>query len=355
MTDTHPTGGTGDTCSTRLDGDGRRRYTLNGREQTVNTWAEELGASPRALRKRFDTHGTIEYDETRMGRKRKDGTRARNATPAQMVERKGRLYTIAKKIKPATVRQNYYKATVARVMTKAESDYEKVSDALADMRLAGKMPWDWIVDNTRTLVEPQVFANADEAHEHACHYYTQSFWRDLDCYVEFWTEKDTNFADLLFDYQVPLIVAHGNSSVTAIHDAAERFKGLRGKKIFLYHVGDHDQFGRTAYEKIIKGIRRDCSVPFIPVRLAVTDTQFDKLVRDGLTRPIKLGKNGGPSGESDRYITDYGHEVAELDAIDPQVMRRLVERTILSHLPAGHIEKMRRRGERERAKLKARR
>jgi hypothetical protein len=56
--------------------------------------------------------------------------------------------------RPMTVRQVYYRATVAGVVEKTELGYTKVQTALADMRRARRLPYDWLADSTRWMRKP---------------------------------------------------------------------------------------------------------------------------------------------------------------------------------------------------------
>jgi hypothetical protein len=60
-----------------------------------------------------------------------------------------------------TVRQVFYQATAHHIVEKTEQGYDKVQIALANMRRAGAMPYDWIVDFTRWQRKPRTFRNVN--------------------------------------------------------------------------------------------------------------------------------------------------------------------------------------------------
>ena len=67
-----------------------------------------------------------------------------------------------------TVRQVFYQATVHGLVPKEETGYDTVQRILAKMRRDGKLPWNWIVDNTRGRNHPLTFKNvADSIGLHA--------------------------------------------------------------------------------------------------------------------------------------------------------------------------------------------
>ena len=58
-------------------------------------------------------------------------------------------------MRPMTVRQVFYQATVRGLVEKAEAGYAKVQADLVQMRLAGRLPYDWLADNTRWQRKPR--------------------------------------------------------------------------------------------------------------------------------------------------------------------------------------------------------
>lgn len=57
-------------------------------------------------------------------------------------------------------------------------------------RIAGKLPWSWIADNTRWMRKPRSYGDPAEAVEDLLDDYRQDVWRDIPVYVEIWIEKD---------------------------------------------------------------------------------------------------------------------------------------------------------------------
>ena len=74
--------------------------------------------------------------------------RARS-TKAEVEQRRRDLYGIVRTMKPMTVRQVFYRATVLGIVEKSEAGYTKVQTDLVKMRRAGELPYDWLADNTR--------------------------------------------------------------------------------------------------------------------------------------------------------------------------------------------------------------
>jgi len=224
-----------------------------------------------------------------------------------------------------TVRQVFYQATVRGLVEKAESGYAKVQTDLTVMRRAGELPYDWLADNTRWQRKPDTFDSVEDALRETAHFYRKNLWRDADSYVEVWLEKDA-LAGVIYPvtsmYDVPLMVARGYASLSFLYYAAEYINDL-DVPAYIYHLGDFDPSGVNAGEKIEETLRElapDADIYF--ERIAVTPEQIDSW--DLPTRPTKA---------SDTRSKNFGNISVELDAIEPNRLRSLVQETLEQHLP----------------------
>src|SRR5438045_9386788 len=77
------------------------------------------------------------------------------STKAEVRLRRENLNQIVSAMKPMTVRQVFYQATVRGIVEKCEAGYAKVQTDLVLMRRAGEMPVDWLADNTRWQRKPR--------------------------------------------------------------------------------------------------------------------------------------------------------------------------------------------------------
>src|SRR5215471_11141296 len=225
-----------------------------------------------------------------------------------------------------TVRQVFYQATVQGIVEKAESGYAKVQTDLTVMRRAGELPYNWLADNTRWQRKPRSFDSVEEALRNTARFYRKNLWADADCYVEIWLEKDA-LAGVIYPvtsmYDVPLMVARGYASLSFLYSAAEYINDL-DVPAYIYHCGDFDPSGVNAGEKIEEMLRElapDAEIYF--ERLAVTGWQISDW--DLPTRPTK---------HSDSRAKRFNSSISvELDAIEPNRLRALVQQAIEQHLP----------------------
>ena len=191
-------------------------------------------------------------------------------------------------MRPMTVRQVFYQATVAGIVEKSEAGYNKVQTDLVQMRKAGELPYAWLADNTRWQRKPRTFDSVEQALQDTAQFYRKSLWADADCYVEIWLEKDA-LAGVVYPvtdlYDVPLMVARGYASLSFLHSAAEYISDL-DVPTYIYHFGDFDPSGVNAGEKIEETLREmapDAEIHF--ERIAVTPEQIE--MWDLPTRPTK--------------------------------------------------------------------
>jgi hypothetical protein len=252
------------------------------------------------------------------------------ATKDEVEERRAGLHVIVAKMKPMTVRQVFYQATVHGVVEKSEAGYNKVQTDLVKMRREGRIPYDWLADNTRWQRKPNTFDGIEDALQETARFYRKSLWTDADAHVEMWLEKDA-LSGVIYPvtsmYDVPLMVARGYASLSFLHLAAE-YIGSLNVPAYIYHLGDFDPSGVNAGEKIEETLRElapDAEIYF--QRIGVTLEQIEQWSLP--TRPTKA---------SDTRAKNFGHISVELDAIAPDALRDLVRSAIEVHLPAEQFE-----------------
>jgi hypothetical protein len=199
-------------------------------------------------------------------------TKRGRATEAVVEARPSELLHIIAQMRPMTVRQAFYQATVRGIVEKSEAGYSKVQTDLTVMRRSGDLPYGWLADNTRWQRKPRSFGGIDEALQNCARFYRKDLWRQADAYVEIWLEKDALSGVILpvtAEYDVPLMVARGYASLSFLHCAAEAIPA------YIYHLGDFDPSGVNAGEKIEETLRE--LAPHAEIhfeRLAVTPEQI---------------------------------------------------------------------------------
>jgi hypothetical protein len=184
-------------------------------------------------------------------------TKRNRATKTEMQLRLAGLRGIVEAMRPMTVRQVFYQATVHHIVEKTEQGYDKVQIALANMRRVGAMPYDWIVDFTRWQRKPRTFRNVNHALQETSRLYRKDLWANSKSYVEIWLEKDALSGVIMpvtSKNDVPLMVARGYASLSFLSEAAD-YMEAEERPVFIYHLGDFDPSGVNAGEKIEQTLR----------------------------------------------------------------------------------------------------
>src|SRR6266496_3625734 len=264
------------------------------------------------------------------------------ATKDEVGERRKSLFDIVKAMRPMTVRQVFYQATVRGIVEKSEAGYTKVQTDLVQMRRAGfdfrlgpghthheTLPYAWLADNTRWQRKPNTFTSIQEALDETARFYRKALWTDAGAYAEVWLEKDA-LAGVVYPitsmYDVPLMVARGYASLSFLHSAAEYIDEL-DVPVHIYHLGDFDPSGVNAGEKIEQTLREMApSADIYFERIAVTPEQIASW-----RLPTR------PTNKSDSRAKGFGDISVELDAIEPNRLRDLVEEVIQRHLPPDQL------------------
>jgi hypothetical protein len=267
--------------------------------------------------------------------------RRHRSTKIEVEQRRENLLEIVKAMKPMTVRQVFYQATVRGIIEKSELGYGKVQTDLTLLRRAGDLPYDWLADNTRWQRKPDTFSSVEHALEETARFYRKALWDEIDAYVEIWLEKDA-LSGVIYPitskYDVPLMVARGYASLSFLYNAAEYINTL-DVPTYIYHLGDHDPSGVNAGEKIEETLMEmapDADIYF--ERIAVTPKQIAEWSLP--SRPTKASDT-----RAARFDSDFS---VELDAIEPDRLREIVQAAIEQHLPPDQFEVLKAAEESER-------
>lgn len=257
------------------------------------------------------------------------------ATNEEMELRAEFLIDYAREHGPVTVRQLFYQATVAHLpgIEKTEDGYNKIQAQVLRLRREGRLPYGKIADSTRYMRRPATYDGWKDALEDTAKFYRKSLWANSDEEVEIWLEKSA-LAGVLWpvtsEYDVPLMPTGGFTSETFAYGAVERLR-YTSKTLVIYALYDFDRSGEDAASSLQEKVERFGYDFYVPVqfnRLGLNREQVDRMRLP--TRPPKRN-----SKADQRWPHDFA---AELDAIPPDDLRRIVRDAIEQHLPAFELE-----------------
>jgi hypothetical protein len=206
-------------------------------------------------------------------------------------------------------------------------DVQKVYRLLKEAREQDFIPWEWIVDETRSLERVATWDDPDAYAKTMANSYRRDFWNQQPLRVQVWSEKGTVrgvLRPVLDKFAVAFSVVHGFNSATAVHDAAEDDDD--GRELIVLYVGDIDPSGLYMSEVDL------------PRRLEGYGGDHITLKRIALTREQVVNLPSFPASDKRKdprykwFVTNHGERCWEIDAMDPNDLRAAVEKAILEHI-----------------------
>lgn len=248
-----------------------------------------------------------------------------------------------------TLRQCYYQLVARGIIENNQKVYKTTGNLINDARLAGLIDWNAIEDRTRNLKGLGHFSSPKDVIEAAAYSYRRDVWLHQNYHVEVWVEKEA-LANVVGrvanELDVSYFCCRGYVSQSEMWSAAQRFKKYQtyGKTCVLIHLGDHDPSGidmsRDIQDRLeMFGVDSD---RFIFRRIALNREQVD--LYNPPPNPAKI-----TDSRSSSYISEYGEESWELDALEPKVLHDLITDNVTEFMDENEVERVRTLTERERA------
>ncbi len=231
---------------------------------------------------------------------------------------------------PDTVRGVCYKLFVRKLIPDmSKGSTKKMSRLLTIARERGTIPWGWIVDETRPVELAASWDDPDDYMESVWASYRKDRWNDQPERAIVASEKGTVggvLRPVLTQWGVPFAIFHGFTSATAMKQLAERSVADRRPLTILY-VGDHDPSGRHMSDVDLPNRLADYGGEARIERLAVVPEQIEAL---GL--PTFPASDKKTDSRHAWFVGTHGQTCCELDALDANLLRRLIEGAILRYL-----------------------
>jgi len=229
-----------------------------------------------------------------------------------------------------TLRQLYYRLVVKGIIENKLNEYKYLSKILVNARMNGSVPFDLMEDRTREFVGGDNSETTPEDHfEKAVNYLKNCFkyfklprWKNQDYYVEVWQEKQalaSLFQQITDKHNLILATCRGYPSLTFLHEAVLRLEMI-DKKIVILYFGDFDGSGEDIYRYIQETLENfGITAEFIKVALNVDQIK-------------KYDLPPAPAKRSDtrsiRHIEQFGDITVELDALEPNILQKLIHESI---------------------------
>lgn len=223
-----------------------------------------------------------------------------------------------------TLRQLYYQFVARGLLANKQQNYDRLGAIISDARLAGLIDWDSIEDRTRFLRGHTTYESPADAITKLHERYRIDMWKHQPTRIEVWIEKDALLGvieQVCRKWDVNYFACRGYASQSELYAAGKRIEWRRQEheqNTVVLHFGDHDPSGMDM-------TRDNCD------RLSLFAGQYVEVRRLALNMPQVRQYNPPPNpakltdSRAGEYIAEYGSESWELDALQPQVIAKLIE------------------------------
>lgn len=237
-----------------------------------------------------------------------------------------------------SLRQLYYRFVAADLIPNSQAEYKKLGTVISDGRLAGLIDWDAIEDRGRNLLASSTWSSPAGVIKSAAYSYAIDLWSDQQNRVEVWVEKEALIgvvSKAAQTYQASSFACKGYTSQSEMWRAGRRFKRYQenGQQPIVIHLGDHDPSGIDMSRDIKDRLRMFAEHGVFVNRIALNMDQVQQY--NPPPNPAKMKDTRAPD-----YVTRFGYDSWELDALEPKVLKTLIEDTILKYLDKDRYDKL---------------
>jgi hypothetical protein len=236
-----------------------------------------------------------------------------------------------------TLRQLYYQLVARDLIPNDEKSYNKLGSTISNARNAGLVDWQAIVDRTRSRQGLPSWNSPGDIIEIASRSFRIDKWQNQDYRIFVWVEKEAlagviQRACQSEDIQVDYISCRGYMSASTIwREAVNLIRVAKNKQYpIVIHLGDHDPSGidmtRDNIERLelYSGLTEMRTDGFRLERIALNYDQVEQY--NPPPNPTKLSDT-----RANEYVSKFGYESWELDALDPDILVNLIQDKINSY------------------------
>ena len=228
-----------------------------------------------------------------------------------------------------TLRRVFYALVSRNVIPNTERAYKSLSVTLDRARWEDLISPFALDDRGRVTQQRPSWTSQKQFIRGVVPQYRTDWWYDHEPYVELWAEKDAVtgiIAPVASEFGVTYLAMRGFGSFTAVHSAVQRIAERQAKIIY---VGDFDPSGLEMDRDLQSRLDRMGANHTELLRVALTRGQVDSF--NLLPQPTKM---------SDSRARHWPHEGSwELDALDADILVRLVRNAITEYLPSDFEER----------------
>lgn len=225
-----------------------------------------------------------------------------------------------------TLRQLYYQFVQRGLIENTMRSYKNLGSLVSDGRLAGLIDWDAIEDRTRNLMGLPSWIDPGGIMTSMAYRFRVDRWANQDVRIEAWVEKEALsgvFSKACSALDVDFFACKGYVSQSEMHAAARRLADYEegGQETHILYFGDHDPSGIDMTRDIRDRLELFGSNVTVE-RLALNMDQIEEL--NPPPNPAKLSDS-----RSSGYVSEFGFESWELDALEPAVISELITNRVV--------------------------
>ena len=237
-----------------------------------------------------------------------------------------------------TLRQLYYQFVSRGWIENNDKEYKKLGDVIGKARMAGEIDWDAIVDRTRFIRRQSHWDSPSDLLEACAKQFRTDKWDRQQQYIEVWIEKDALIGvieQVCTENDVPYMACRGYASASEVWRAGycrirreleKTHQMCHYREATVLYLGDHDPSGidmtrdvECRLKQFIGPLAKRLKVK----RLALNMDQIE--LYNPPPNPTKM-----TDARASDYVAAHGMQCWELDALDPVVIRDLIEEAIHS-------------------------
>ena len=237
-----------------------------------------------------------------------------------------------------TLRQLYYRLVSRLMIPNTMNSYKRLSRIMVKAREQGDVPVNCLEDRSR-----RVLGRGDYGFESAEEYlkqklnglqdswksFTMPMWEDQPVYILISLEKDalSRLVSRVGNrYSIRTFPTRGYPSYSYVQTMANYMQTrLSGKQTIVLYFGDFDPSGVDIERDLEERLGRYGATDFKVKRIALTVDQ----IKEYKLPPMPVKRS---DARAEGFLEEYGDESVELDALDPNILQKTVEKAVLENI-----------------------
>lgn len=237
-----------------------------------------------------------------------------------------------------TLRQLYYRLVARLLIPNTINSYKRLSRVLVKAREQGDVPINCLEDRSRRILGKgdTGFYSAEEYLKRKLNSLQDSWkgfhmpmWDDQPRYVLISLEKDALsrlVSRIANNYSVRTFPTRGYPSFSYVQGMAKYMETrLEGKHVVVLYYGDFDPSGIDIERDLEDRLARYGAKDFSVTRIALTADQIKQYNLPPM--PVKRS-----DARAEGFMAEHGDKSVELDALDPNLFQKIVEKSIRSNI-----------------------